>query len=143
MFPANPSPQRLQYAYSFSQITTSEIRSLSKEANTLAATFSDRTSTTVADDQELSVNSKNETTQTSDEIGYPQECIESSLSDEDPDIVQVETFQITYHIIESSSARGKPKLFDSSGFQYTLHRTTQLGKRGDVQLGTRRSNVAS
>ena len=49
---------------------------------------------------------------------------ESSVSEDEMDIVKPQTHTTSYHIEENCSNKGKPKLFDSLGYEYTLHRST-------------------
>ena len=49
---------------------------------------------------------------------------ESSVSEDEMDIVEPQNHSTSYHIEENCSNKGKPKLFDSLGYEYTLHRST-------------------
>ena len=70
---------------------------------------------------------------TIDESPFEHAVLESSFSDEDPDIASdsedvSQPEIITYTIVEECSIRGKPKLFDNSDYAYTLHRISHCSK---------------
>jgi len=62
---------------------------------------------------------------------------ESSLSDDELDNdIERKEFQVSYHISENTSKRGKVKLFDTAGYEYNVHR-----KVATVTTGTWRCSV--
>ena len=70
---------------------------------------------------------------TVNESPFEHAVFESSFSDEDPyiasdseDVSQPEI--TTYPIVEECFVRRKPKLFDNSGYAYTLHRVSHCSK---------------
>ena len=53
---------------------------------------------------------------------------ESSIESDEPDpIVVQERFEVSYHICDNVSKRGKAKLFDTAGYEYNFHRRNNAG----------------
>ena len=73
--------------------------------------------TSVADPSETSLHAS----VTVEETAESAHSAESSL--EDPTPVELSShFEVTYEVVEQSSKRGRPKLIDSHGYSYNMHR---------------------